>query len=636
MLLPQLDGAAVLTVDGLAAAGRHAASGAAGADRRRRDAMRLLHAGLRDGDVRLPPRRRRPPSDTRIHEALAGNLCRCTGYRRDRRCLPTRAPPVRRTASPLPAHKPPRGRRPAGLHRLSPPRANLSRAAHPRRTARRPTSDHPDALIYAGGTDLGLRVSKDREAFPCVISTAQVAELQVIGDDAQALTIGGAVTYTQALPHLDTHFPDFGALVRRIGSRQIRNLGTLAGNLANASPIGDTIPCLMALDASVTLASRAGTRSVPVDEFITGYRKTALQPGEVIAAIRIPLLPERPAVRRLQALEALRPGHLDRGRRRSASRSTATRCARFAPPMAAWRRARCAPRISKPRSPAALDATLRTPTSTRRWRATSRRWATIAAAPPIGCARPPTWCGGCSSRPRRGSRPAWRRYEHPPRPHPRRRPHRGPPRQRRRPRHRPRALHRRRAERCRARSKPRWCCARTRMPASAASIFSRALAAPGVVAAIAASDIPGKNDIAPIRSDEPLLAADLVEYEGQPVAAVAAATLDQARAAAKLVEIEYEPLPAILTVEDAIAREAYVAPPQNDRARRCRRRARRRAAPAHRRVALRRPGSLLSRRPDRARHARRRRHASTCSAPPSIRPRCSTASPTCSACRSTP
>ena len=93
--------------------------------------------------------------------------------------------------------------------------------------------------------------------------------------------------------------------------------------------------------------------------------------------------------------------------------------------------------------------------------------------------------------------------------------------------------------------------------------FSRALAAPGVVAAIAAADIPGKNDIGPIRPDEPLLPADLVEYEGQPVAAVAAVTLDQARAAAKLVAVEYEPLPAVLTVDDALAREQFVAPPQD-------------------------------------------------------------------------
>jgi xanthine dehydrogenase large subunit len=92
--------------------------------------------------------------------------------------------------------------------------------------------------------------------------------------------------------------------------------------------------------------------------------------------------------------------------------------------------------------------------------------------------------------------------------------------------------------------------------------LSRALAAPGVVAAVTAADIPGKNDIAPIRSDEPALAAGVVEYEGQPVAAIAADTFDQARAAARLVEIVYEPLPAVLSIEEAMARESFVSPPQ--------------------------------------------------------------------------
>jgi xanthine dehydrogenase large subunit len=95
--------------------------------------------------------------------------------------------------------------------------------------------------------------------------------------------------------------------------------------------------------------------------------------------------------------------------------------------------------------------------------------------------------------------------------------------------------------------------------------LTRARAAPGVIAAIAAADIPGKNDIAPIRSDEPALAIDLVEYQGQPVAAIAAATLDLARAAAKLVDVDYEPLPAVLTIEEAIARESFVSPPQTMR-----------------------------------------------------------------------
>ena len=92
--------------------------------------------------------------------------------------------------------------------------------------------------------------------------------------------------------------------------------------------------------------------------------------------------------------------------------------------------------------------------------------------------------------------------------------------------------------------------------------LSAAQSAPGVVAAIMAADIPGKNDIAPIRSDEPALAAEVVEYEGQPVAAIAAATFDQARAAAKLVQIEYEPLLPVLTIEEAMVRENYVSPPQ--------------------------------------------------------------------------
>ncbi|HEY2185607.1 MAG TPA: molybdopterin cofactor-binding domain-containing protein, partial [Xanthobacteraceae bacterium] len=92
--------------------------------------------------------------------------------------------------------------------------------------------------------------------------------------------------------------------------------------------------------------------------------------------------------------------------------------------------------------------------------------------------------------------------------------------------------------------------------------LSKALAAPGVVAAITAADIPGKNDIAPIRSNEPALASDIVEYEGQPIAAIAARSLDEARAAAKLVRIDYEPLPPALSLEDAIARESFVSPTQ--------------------------------------------------------------------------
>jgi xanthine dehydrogenase small subunit len=290
MLLPQLDGASVLTVDGLAASDGtlHPVQQALiDADATQCGfctpgfamAMFAFHHG---GEG---------PEDTRIHEALAGNLCRCTGYRAIvDACRRVASGPADRFAA--------TGAQSATAVAALPACADYRHGEQVHLAPR--TVDellealerHSDALIYAGGTDLGLRVSKDRETFPCVISTAQVAEMQDIASDVQALTIGGAVTYTQALPHLDAHFPEFGALVRRIGSRQIRNLGTLAGNLANASPIGDTIPCLMALDASITLASRSGARSVAADAFITAYRKTALRPGEVVSAIRIPLLSE--------------------------------------------------------------------------------------------------------------------------------------------------------------------------------------------------------------------------------------------------------------------------------------------------------------------------------------------------------
>ena len=288
MLLPQLDGAAVLTVDGLAAAdgSLHPVQQALiDADATQcgfctPGFVMALFAFYHSGEA---------AEDALIHEALAGNLCRCTGYR-------SIVDASRRVAGGPSDRFVQDGPRIADALRALPACASYQHdgqiffAPQTLDELRCATAEHPDALIYAGGTDLGLRASKDREAFPCVISTAFVAELQDVGDDGKTLTIGGSVTYTQALPYLDRHFAEFGALVRRIGSRQIRNLGTIAGNLANASPIGDTIPCLIALDATVTLTTSAGSRTLPVEEFITGYRKTALTPGEVIATIRIPLL----------------------------------------------------------------------------------------------------------------------------------------------------------------------------------------------------------------------------------------------------------------------------------------------------------------------------------------------------------
>jgi xanthine dehydrogenase small subunit len=288
MMLPQVANCALLTVEGVAAADGtlHPVQQAmVDADATQCGfctpgfvmAMFAFHHGGEPADDKL------------IHDALAGNLCRCTGYRSIvEACRRIAGGPADRFATAT-------GTTASALSALSP----CGDYRHREQIFLLPTSlealfealaQHPGALLLGGGTDLGLRVSKDREAFPVVVSTRDVKELRQIATGEAALEMGGAVTYSEALPHLEQHFPSFGDLVRRIGSRQIRNLGTIAGNLATASPIGDTTPCLMALGATVTLASRAGERKLPVDEFITGYRKTALAAGEVITSIRIPFL----------------------------------------------------------------------------------------------------------------------------------------------------------------------------------------------------------------------------------------------------------------------------------------------------------------------------------------------------------
>ncbi|HEX2889569.1 FAD binding domain-containing protein, partial [Vineibacter terrae] len=113
-----------------------------------------------------------------------------------------------------------------------------------------------------------------------------VPELQVVAVERGRLRVGAAVTYARLLQYLDPVLAPFGAMIRRLGSRQIRALGTLGGNVGNASPIGDTLPVLLALDATIHLRSAArGQRIVGVDDFFLGYRRTALASDEIIEAI---------------------------------------------------------------------------------------------------------------------------------------------------------------------------------------------------------------------------------------------------------------------------------------------------------------------------------------------------------------
>jgi xanthine dehydrogenase small subunit len=151
-------------------------------------------------------------------------------------------------------------------------------------------ADHADALLLAGATDLGLLASRSRKPPKAVIHVAHVPELRTIVEGKDEITIGAAVTYTQAMPTLIAAFPALRTYLARLGSRQIRALGTIGGNLGTASPIGDMPPVLLALETRLKLASLRGSRELPLEKFFLDYRKTALAPDEVIESLTIPRL----------------------------------------------------------------------------------------------------------------------------------------------------------------------------------------------------------------------------------------------------------------------------------------------------------------------------------------------------------
>ncbi|WP_339860586.1 xanthine dehydrogenase small subunit [Paremcibacter congregatus] len=149
---------------------------------------------------------------------------------------------------------------------------------------------YPDETLLAGGTDVGLWVTKQLRDLPCLIYLGQIVDLKQISESKDLITIGAGVSYAEALPALNPHFPDLGEVIRRIGSTQIRNSGTLGGNIANGSPIGDSSPLLIALDSTLVLQSAKGVRRLPLEEYFIAYGKQDLRAGEFVAAIEVPKL----------------------------------------------------------------------------------------------------------------------------------------------------------------------------------------------------------------------------------------------------------------------------------------------------------------------------------------------------------
>ena len=243
------------------------------------------------------------PARNAIDDALSGNLCRCTGYR-----------PIVDAAMRMYTLPPAGGWRGRGIaddgtrivahdeERLAAELAMLSRkdtfdythagrrwsAPRTPRALAEVCAARPQARIVAGMTDVALWVTKQHRDLDDIVYVGDVEDLHLIRETAAGIDIGAAVTLTDALPALDALFPELHEAWQRFASVPIRNSATLAGNVANGSPIGDSMPALLALDARVLLRSAAGEREVALDAFYPGYRQTGLAPGEFVAAIRIP------------------------------------------------------------------------------------------------------------------------------------------------------------------------------------------------------------------------------------------------------------------------------------------------------------------------------------------------------------
>lgn len=217
--------------------------------------------------------------------AIEGNLCRCTGYL-----------PIRRAARQVMQMQPPSDYFNQKLAQTTTEFSQISYSCENQKFYR-PTQlqtvlellqQHPDASLVAGATDLGLEMSHHSKDFPVLISLEAVAELKILTKTPELVEIGAAVPLSHIEDNLRSVFPAMDEMLHWFAARQIRNRATLGGNIGTASPIGDLPPVLLALDAQLRIVGIGGERILPLADFFKGYRKTDLQPGEVIVSVQIP------------------------------------------------------------------------------------------------------------------------------------------------------------------------------------------------------------------------------------------------------------------------------------------------------------------------------------------------------------
>jgi len=230
------------------------------------------------------------PKREEVVEALAGNLCRCTGYRSiidaamesaDADDKDSFAQYYSQTVEKL-----------TELKKLSAVEVNSSNTHYfaPKNITELSEKllAKPDTILLAGGTDLALSVTQNLASFEQLIYIGDVAELNQINENKNEIIIGSSVPYSSFTPLLEKEYPELAQMIERIGSKQIRNTGTLGGNIGNASPIGDMPPALIALGADITLQRGEQQRKILVEDYFVSYKKTVLAPSEFIRDICIP------------------------------------------------------------------------------------------------------------------------------------------------------------------------------------------------------------------------------------------------------------------------------------------------------------------------------------------------------------
>ncbi|NMN04356.1 MULTISPECIES: xanthine dehydrogenase small subunit [unclassified Novosphingobium] len=225
--------------------------------------------------------------DLPVGDVLAGNLCRCTGYGP---LLEAGAqhPPAGRDDAPLLAML--RGATGPACGHATLPDGRTARWFIPDNADALATllAQYPGARIVAGATDVGLWVTKKLVDLETVIFVGDVPELGIIEDGAEGVTLGGAVRYADAHAALARLSTELGELVRRLGGLQVRNAGTVGGNIANGSPIGDGPPALIALGATLTLRSVRGRRTMPLEQFFIAYGQQDRAADEFVESVFVP------------------------------------------------------------------------------------------------------------------------------------------------------------------------------------------------------------------------------------------------------------------------------------------------------------------------------------------------------------